>query len=130
MAAIRKRTWFTATERKKIRSKAEQLAKAAGRNDKDAWRGYRNEAAAALEIKRHEAWLVDYVDKGERRFKNFETKAAAKEWSINALHEVQQGTHTPGSTSKTVAEAWSLWLEHCEAEGLEVYTIEQRRQHL
>jgi integrase len=134
MATIRKRTWFTAAELEKIRPEAERLAKAAGRNDKDGWLGYRDKAAAALEIKQHEAWLVAYVDKGKRRFKNFETKTAAKQWSINALHEVQRGIHTPASVSKTVSEAWELWLADCEGAGrdepLERGTIEQRRQHL
>jgi integrase len=43
---------------------------------------------------------------------------------------VQQGTHTPASTSITLAEVFERWIEHCEAEGLEFGTIKQRRQHL
>jgi hypothetical protein len=49
---------------------------------------------------------------------------------VNALHEVQQGTHTPASVSRTVQDVWRLWLSDCEANGLEFGTIRQRRQHL
>jgi integrase len=77
-----------------------------------------------------EAWIVAYKDRGGRAFKQFATKGEAKEWSIKTLHDVHQGIHTRASASKTVAEAWDLWIDHCEAEKLERYTIEQRRQHL
>ena len=128
MASIRKRTWFTAADLKRIKPEAERLAKAAGKSD---WLVYRDEAAAALEIKAKEGWLVAYIDQDkERRFKNFATKAAAKEWSVSALFEVKQGVHTPASISKTVFEAWGLWVEDCEANKLERGTIRQRRQHL
>jgi integrase len=77
------------------------------------------------------AWVVDYFDQsGKRRLKTFATKKAADEWAVTALHEVRQGTHTPASTSKTVAEAWELWIADCEAGGLETSTIRQRKQHL
>ena len=49
---------------------------------------------------------------------------------MNALHEVQLGTHTRASASKTVAETWQLWLTQCEADNLEFGTIRGRRQHL
>jgi len=66
--------------------------------------------------KEHEAWVVDYVDQhGNRRLKTFVTKKKAEEWKVTALHEVQQGIHTPASTSKTIEEAWRLWLADCEA---------------
>jgi integrase len=78
-----------------------------------------------------EAWVVDYVDQqGNRRLKTFATNKKAKEWMVTALHEVQQGIHTPASTSKTVEEVWGLWLADCEANNLEFGTIRQRRQHL
>lgn len=77
------------------------------------------------------AWVVDYFDQsGTRRLKTFATKKEADAWAVTALHEVQQGVHTPASTSITVTEAWQRWLDHCEAEGLEHSTIKQRRQHL
>lgn len=78
-----------------------------------------------------EAWIVDYVDQtGKRAIKTFDTKKEADAWSVNALHEVQRGTHTRASTSKTIAETWELWLEQCEADKLEFSTIRLRRIHL
>ena len=77
------------------------------------------------------AWLVDYFDQaGKRHAKTFPTKKEAEAWRVSALHEVSQGTHTPASTSITLAEVFGRWIEHCEAEGLEHGTIVQRRQHL
>jgi integrase len=77
------------------------------------------------------AWIVDYFDQaGKRRLKTFATKKEADAWSVSALHEVKQGTHTPHSVSVTVAEATERWLTHCAAEGLEHSTIKQRRGHL
>lgn len=82
MASIRKRTWFTAADLKKIKPAAERLAKAAGKDD---WLVYRDEAATTLEIKPKEGWLVAYIDQSKkRRFKAFETKTAAKNWSVTA----------------------------------------------
>lgn len=78
-----------------------------------------------------EAWVVDYIDQhGKRRLKTFSTRKAADEWRTTATHEVQQGTHTPASISKTVAEAWQEWIDDCEASGLEKSTVRQRGQHL
>lgn len=77
------------------------------------------------------AWIVDYHDQaGKRHLKTFATRKQADAWSVSALHEVKQGTHTPASNSVTVAEAVERWIAHCEAEGLEHSTIKQRRQHL
>ena len=78
-----------------------------------------------------EAWIVDYRDQhGKRHLKTFPTKKAAEAWKVNALHEVQTGVHTPASVSKTVEEAWRLWLVDCQANNLEFSTVRQRRQHL
>jgi integrase len=77
------------------------------------------------------AWVVDYRDQGgTRRPKTFPAKREAERWAIEALHEVARGTHTPASASITVAECFSRWIAHCEAEGLEFSTLRQRRQHL
>jgi len=77
------------------------------------------------------AWVVDYTDQaGRRRLKTFGTKKEADAWAVTALHEVQQGTHTPASTSITVTDATERWIANCEAEGLEFGTIKQRREHL
>src|SRR5215475_10656413 len=76
-----------------------------------------------------EAWVVRYADQqGKWRLKTFGTKKEADDWRVTALHEVKQGTHA--SVSKTVGETWELWIEDCEASGLEKSTIRQRRQHL
>jgi integrase len=81
--------------------------------------------------KEHVAYIVDYRDQhGKRHLKTFPNKKAAEAWRVNALHEVQQGVHTAASVSKTVEEAWRLWLADCEANNLEFGTIRQRRQHL
>jgi integrase len=77
------------------------------------------------------AYVVDYRDQhGKRHVKTFPNKKAAEAWRVNALHEVQQGIHTPASVSKTIEEAWRLWIADCEANNLEFGTIRQRRQHL
>jgi integrase len=78
-----------------------------------------------------EAWVVDYVDQtGSRRLKTFSTKKDADAWRVNALHEVQQGTHTAASVSITIAEAAEHWLGHIEREGRERATLAQYRQHV
>ena len=77
------------------------------------------------------AWVVDYKDQnGNRALKTFAKQKDAEAWKVTALHEVQLGTHTRASASKTVAEAWEMWLEQCEADNLEFGTIRGRRQHL
>src|SRR5262245_17224143 len=77
-----------------------------------------------------ETWAVYYRDQDKvRRYKSFDTKREAEAWKVNALHEVQQGTHTPASASKTIEEAWRMWLADTKA-NLERSTYEQRRQHL
>jgi integrase len=78
-----------------------------------------------------ECWVVDYRDQhGKRHLKTFATKKEAESWKVGAQHEIQQGTHTPASTSVTVEEAWRMWIAECDANGLEFSTIRQRRQHL
>jgi integrase len=54
----------------------------------------------------------------------------ADAWLDQAKVEVRQGIHTAASASKTVTEAWEMWLQHGEAEGLERSTTVQRRIHL
>ena len=78
-----------------------------------------------------EAWVVDYKDQsGKRAIQTFATKKEAEAWKVQALHEVRHGTHTRTSASKTVAEAWEMWLEQCAADRLEFGTIRARKQHL
>jgi integrase len=77
------------------------------------------------------AWIADYFDQGgKRRQKTFATRKAADAWLVQTRREVQQGTHTPESTSITVAEASVIWLERGELEGLERSTLRQYRIHV
>ncbi len=76
-------------------------------------------------------WLVDYVDQaGKRRAKQFATKREADGWMVTARAEVQAGTHTHDRDSVSVERAGELWLERCEADGLEETTLRGYRQHL
>jgi integrase len=73
-----------------------------------------------------EAWVADYFDqRGVRRQKTFKLKKDADGWLVLARHQIQQGTHTPDSTSITVAEAAAIWLQRGELEGLEHGTLDQ-----
>lgn len=77
------------------------------------------------------AWVADYFDQsGKRHIKTFATKKAADAWLVATRSEVQQGIHTPASTSITIAEAGDLWISQAETDGLEASTLEQYRQHL
>ena len=77
------------------------------------------------------AWVVDYFDQSRvKRRKTFASKKLATDWATTALHEVKAGLHTPASVSVTVIKAGDLWVDHCEAEGLERATVRQRQQHL
>jgi integrase len=76
------------------------------------------------------AWVLDYTDtQGKRRLKTFPTRKAAEQWSVTALHEVKQGTHTAASASISVSEGMTLWIAASEADGLEYSTIKQRQEH-
>ena len=67
-----------------------------------------------------EAWVVDYVDQhGDRHLKTFAKKRDADAHHAIVGVAVRAGTHTADSKSVTVAKAAELWLESCEAAGLE-----------
>jgi integrase len=77
------------------------------------------------------AWVVDYFDQTKvKRRRTFATKKQAVDFATTTLHEIKQGIHTPASTSVTVERAGELWIDECEADGLERSTVLQRRQHL
>jgi integrase len=77
-----------------------------------------------------EAWVVDYVDgSGKRRNKNFKRKRDADAYASRVNAEVRAGTHTPDSTSLTVAEAGQLWLQTSE-NAVERTTLNSYREHL
>src|SRR5262245_20825586 len=78
-----------------------------------------------------EAWVVDYVDQhGDRHLKTFTKKRDADAFHATVGVAVRNGTHTADSRSMTVAKAAVLWLESCEAAGLERATITAYRQHV
>ena len=77
-----------------------------------------------------EAWVVDYVDQhGDRHLKTFAKKRDADAHHAIVGTAVRAGMHTADSKSVTVAKAAELWLESCEAAGLERATIAAYRQH-
>jgi integrase len=77
-----------------------------------------------------EAWVVDYVDQhGDRHIKTFAKKRDADAHHAIVGVAVRAGTHTADSKSVTVAKAAELWLESCEAAGLERTTMAAYRQH-
>jgi integrase len=77
-----------------------------------------------------EAWVVDYVDQcGDRHIKTFAKKRDADAHHAIVGVAVRAGTHTADSKSATVARAAELWLESCEAAGLERTTMVSYRQH-
>jgi integrase len=77
-----------------------------------------------------EAWVVDYVDQhGDRHLKTFAKKRDADAHHAIVGVAVRAGTHTADSKSVTVARAAELWLESCEAAGLERTTLTAYRQH-
>ena len=78
-----------------------------------------------------EAWIVDYVDQhGDRHLKTFAKKRDADAHHAIVGVAVRAGVHTADSKSITVAIAAELWLESCEAAGLERATTTAYRQHV
>jgi integrase len=76
-----------------------------------------------------EAWIVDYVDQaGDRHIKTFAKKRDADAHHAVVGVAVRSGTHTADSKSVTVAKAAELWLESCEAAGLERTSMAAYRQ--
>jgi integrase len=78
-----------------------------------------------------QAWVAEYTDhEGKRRLRTFETKQEADSFHVGVAGELRSGIHVPDSRSITVAEAGRLWLEGCEADGLERSTVDYYQQHL
>src|SRR5262245_52907447 len=125
--AVEKRSWFTKAEMKRLWVIVGVCPKTGDRSD---WIKRRDEAAASLGLVPRECWFVDYVYKGKRRGKRFATKREADAFMDQTRAEIRQGIHTPSSGSKTVAEAWELWIDDCIAGKLELSTVRQRRAHL
>ena len=72
--SVRKRTWFTNLQRKKIDPKAKEIAIIKG--VPDDWKEYIDRAAELLGIQPQEKWIVDYAVNGSRHLKTFERKVA------------------------------------------------------
>jgi integrase len=76
-------------------------------------------------------WTAYYRGRnGTRRSKAFATKKAASTWLDKIGGELRSGVHAPDGASVTVAEAGRLWLNRCEADGLERGSLQQYRAHL
>jgi hypothetical protein len=78
-------------------------------------------------------WVCEYRDRsGAKRRKTFPTRAEAVEYKIGIEGELQAGTHTPDSVSKTVAEAGQIWLKACKVgrDGHEPVEASTLRQYL
>jgi len=67
---------------------------------------------------------------GVRRQKTFAKKKDADAFLIQAMGEVKAGTHTPESTSITVAQAAENWLQYVKLENRERSTLEFYRNHV
>jgi integrase len=72
-----------------------------------------------------EKWVANYTDSGGvRRLKTFSTQGEAKRWASQTAHELQQGVHSPASTSPTVREAADTWIKSLQSKGKERASIE------
>lgn len=132
--SVRKRTWFSRSQKKLIVPKAKILASAA---KSDTWLDYIDRAAASLKIEKNEAWVVDYFDgDGDRHIETFAKKKDADNRHAEVTVNVGKGTHTAPSKSATVAEACERWVDHVKANGMkgrgpaERTTIRQYKQHV
>jgi integrase len=78
-----------------------------------------------------ESWIVDYADQdGDRHIRTFDKKKDADAYHDSVRMDVRQGVHTAPSKSRTVAEAADAWIKSAEADGLELSTLRQYRQHI
>jgi integrase len=83
-----------------------------------------------------EAYIVDYYDKaGKRHIETYEKLKDAKARENEIGVDIKDGVHVPRSTSITVAEAGTAWIEHCKVKRrngkpLEPTTIAQYEQHV
>ena len=126
--SVRKRTWFTNLQRKKIDPKAKEIAIIKG--VPDDWKEYIDRAAELLGIQPQEKWIVDYASNGARHLKTFERKKDADAYEAQVTVDVGKGIHIAPSKSVTVADAGELWIKACEEAELERATVDGYRQHL
>jgi integrase len=80
---------------------------------------------------RTEIWTATYTDQGgKRRARSFDLKRDAEAFHATVSVDLRRGIHIPDSQSILIAEAARIWLEACEATGLEPTTIAAYRQHV
>jgi integrase len=134
--SVRKRTWFTRLQLRQIEPKARGLAKS-DKKPADLWKAYIDKAAAALEIERNQAWIIEYADHdGDRHIETFALKKDADKRHAEVTVGVYKGTHTAPSKSATVAQACKSWIDRVTANGMkgrgpaERATIKQYREHI
>ncbi|MBR0730378.1 site-specific integrase [Bradyrhizobium japonicum] len=81
-----------------------------------------------------EAWIASYTSqkdgKRTRHIRSFDRKRDADDFHASVSIDKRSGLHVPDSQSIMVAEAGRLWLQSCEAAGLERATLTYYRQHL
>jgi integrase len=80
-----------------------------------------------------EAWQIAYTDAtGKRRTETFVSQKEAKDRHAEITVELKKGSHTPKSTSPTVAEAGAQWLTALDARDppLERVTTEEYTRQL
>ncbi|RWM76681.1 MAG: hypothetical protein EOR81_21755 [Mesorhizobium sp.] len=76
-------------------------------------------------------WLADYFDAGgNRRSKQFDKRKDADAYLVKVRRDLQLGIHVTDSASITIKEAAKLWLERCDAKGLERSTRTAYAEHV
>jgi integrase len=78
----------------------------------------------------HETWVADYHANGKRHLKTFARRKDAEAFHDQTRTAVRAGTHTPESTSITVAQACADWLVFVAGEGRERSTLQQYEEHV
>jgi integrase len=80
---------------------------------------------------RTEIWTATYTDQGgKRRAQSFPLKRDAEAFHATVSVDLRRGVHIPDSQSIMVAKAARIWLDACEATGLEPTTTAAYRQHV
>jgi integrase len=78
-----------------------------------------------------EAWIASYTDQNKkRRIRSFDRRRDADAYHASVAVDLRSGLHVADSQSITVAEAGKLWLQSCEASGLERTTLVPYQEHL
>ena len=124
--SVRKRTWFTSLQRKKIYPKAKEIAAVKGKPSD--WKECIDRAAELLGIEPRESWIVDYAVNGSRHIETFERKKDADAREAEVTVNVGKGIHIAPSKTPTVREAGKLWLDACG--DLERATVDAYKQHV